>query len=406
MTEPQLKAELSAARAETDQLFRLISDEDQYSRPLPQRHRMIFYVGHLEAFDWNQVGRQGLSAPQIHPTFDRLFERGIDPEPGQLPSDTIADWPSLEETRSYVTSVRDRLDAVWNEAPPEIRQTALEHRWMHAETLAYLLHNLPHDRKRRPLSSISEIESKPSIVDQRFITIPAGRATMGRNPGQGFGWDNEFHEMVVDVPSFAIAKYKVTNGEFLAYVNEGHPAPHFWEQQNGEWFYRGMFESVPLPVDAPVYVTQQQASDYAKWRGMALPTEAQFHRAAYATPEGGEREFPWGLDSAHPDAHGNFDFRHWDPVSVTSYPGGRSAFGVAQTIGNGWEWTNTVFGPFPGFEPRPNYPGYSADFFDDKHFVMKGASPRTAALLTRRSLRNWFRPDYPYVYATFRLVEN
>jgi formylglycine-generating enzyme required for sulfatase activity len=75
-------------------------------------------------------------------------------------------------------------------------------------------------------------------------------------------------------------------------------------------------------------------------------------------------------------------------------------------VGNGWEWTKTPFGPLPGFTPRPNYPGYSADFFDDRHFVLKGASQRTAAMLTRRSLRNWFRPDYPYLYATFRVVEN
>ena len=47
------------------------------------------------------------------------------------------------------------------------------------------------------------------------------------------------------------------------------------------------------------------------------------------------------------------------------------------------------------------YPGYSADFFDGQHYVMKGASPRTASLLTRPSFRNWFRPDYPYMYAGF-----
>jgi formylglycine-generating enzyme required for sulfatase activity len=71
--------------------------------------------------------------------------------------------------------------------------------------------------------------------------------------------------------------------------------------------------------------------------------------------------------------------------------------------GNGWEWTNTPFAPFEGFKPRPTYAGYSANFFDGKHYVIKGASPRTAAKLIRPSLRNWFRSEYPYVYATFRL---
>jgi formylglycine-generating enzyme required for sulfatase activity len=79
---------------------------------------------------------------------------------------------------------------------------------------------------------------------------------------------------------------------------------------------------------------------------------------------------------------------------------------VAQLGGNGWEWTSTAFSPFEGFRPVPYYPGYSADFFDGKHYVVKGASARTAAQLTRRSFRNWFRSEYPYTYTGFRLVEN
>jgi formylglycine-generating enzyme required for sulfatase activity len=74
-------------------------------------------------------------------------------------------------------------------------------------------------------------------------------------------------------------------------------------------------------------------------------------------------------------------------------------------VGNGWEWTSTPFGPFPGFQPFSFYPGYSAAFFDGEHFVLKGASPRTAACLTRPSFRNWFRHSYPYVYAAFRVAE-
>ena len=87
-----------------------------------------------------------------------------------------------------------------------------------------------------------------------------------------------------------------------------------------------------------------------------------------------------------------------------SRPAGASAWGVHDVIGNGWEWTSTVFGPLPGFEAMPSYPEYSADFFDGLHYVMKGASPATAKELIRRSFRNWFRGNYPYVYAKFRGV--
>ena len=166
-----------------------------------------------------------------------------------------------------------------------------------------------------------------------------------------------------------------------------------------------MFEEVPLPLDWPVYVSHAEAAAYARFVGKSLPTEAQFHRAAYGTPEGVEREYPWG--DAPPDVgRGNFDFQRWDPVAVGSYPGGRSAFGLEDTLGNGWEWTSSLFAPFPGFEPFPFYRGYSANFFDGKHYVMKGASPRTAACMLRRSFRNWFQPHYPFVYASFRCVSN
>ena len=102
---------------------------------------------------------------------------------------------------------------------------------------------------------------------------------------------------------------------------------------------------------------------------------------------------------------GNFNFSSWSPDPVGATPGRASAFGIYDLVGNGWEWTSTPFAPFDGFEPFPFYPGYSADFFDGKHFVMKGASPRTAASLVRKSFRNWFQPHYPNVYATFRCVQ-
>ena len=161
----------------------------------------------------------------------------------------------------------------------------------------------------------------------------------------------------------------------------------------------------PAAARLAVYVTQQQAESYAAWVGKSLPTEEQFHRAAYGTPSGEERAYPWG--SGEPGAvRGNFNFAGWDPEPVNATPETDSAFGVSQLVGNGWEWTSTVFEPFPGFKPFPFYPGYSANFFDNCHYVMKGASPRTAAPLLRRSFRNWFRPNYPYVYAGFRVAEN
>jgi formylglycine-generating enzyme required for sulfatase activity len=97
-----------------------------------------------------------------------------------------------------------------------------------------------------------------------------------------------------------------------------------------------------------------------------------------------------------------FDFSSWDPQPAGSHPAGAGAWGAEDMVGNGWEWTSTVFAPFPGFRAMASYPEYSADFFDGDHFVVKGASPATARELLRPTFRNWFRGRYPYVYATFR----
>jgi formylglycine-generating enzyme required for sulfatase activity len=196
------------------------------------------------------------------------------------------------------------------------------------------------------------------------------------------------------VPAFAVGQHKITNGEYLEFVGAGAPAPHFWICHEGRWFYRGMFADIPLPLDWPVYVAFEQAQAYTAWKGAVLLTEAQFHRAAYPADEKGPGDL----------TRENVDFRSWDPVPVNATEA--NGFGVSQMIGNGWEWTATRFEPFPGFEPFPWYPGYSANFFDGEHYVLKGGSPRTAARLLRSSFRNWFRPAYPYLYATFRLVEN
>src|SRR5690606_4068847 len=147
-----------------------------------------------------------------------------------------------------------------------------------------------------------------------------------------------------------------------------------------------------------------EASAYARWRGMALPTEAQYQRAALGDPAGPQRRYPWG-DEAPQARHGAFGFDGYDPEPAGSHPDGASAWGVEDLVGNGWEWTSTPFEPFPGFAPMPEYPEYSADFFDGQHYVMKGASPATVTELIRPSFRNWFRPRYPYVFASFRCVE-
>ena len=428
-------ASLVEARALTDELFSVVRPESFYERPIAERHRILFYLGHLEAFDWNLLGRNILALESFQKEFDRLFAFGIDPVGGGLPSDQPSDWPSILEVREYNQRVRQTLDAALakvsscDSALPLLRDgcalhVALEHRLMHAETLAYMLHQLPLESKLRQREA-----PPPSVppVTPGMARIPAGVATLGmkRNGSGAFGWDNEFETQETAVAEFAMDLFNVTNRQFLDFMRAGGYEdrslwrdadwawksgrginhPQSWSLRGDQWFYRAMFEEIPLPLDWPAYVSHAEASAYARSKGHALPTEAQFHRAAFGTPNGPERAYPWGNESPQPH-RGNFNFQRWNPAPTGAYPAGSSAFGIADLVGNGWEWTSTVFAPLPGFEVFPFYPGYSADFFDGKHYVMKGGSARTADRLLRRSFRNWFQPHYPFVFAKFRCVSN
>ncbi|MFZ0336240.1 MAG: SUMF1/EgtB/PvdO family nonheme iron enzyme [Candidatus Acidiferrales bacterium] len=424
---------LDEARKRTDAVFASIRPEALYERPIPERHRLVFYLGHLEAFDWNLIARDALHHPSFDAEYDKLFAFGIDPVDGQLPHDVPSDWPQIEQIRAYNEGLRERIDVALQEPTSELPDivasgtllhVAIEHRLMHAETLAYLMHLLAHDQKNAPANYQTAAKGTAAITPGE-ATIPAGTATLGMRRESGrFGWDNEFGENQVTVPKFRIGVYPVTNGEFLEFLRAGGyendqlwsaenwawknsaqiSHPYFWEQDDQGWNYRGMFANLPLPLDWPVYVSHAEASAYGRWKNRALPTEAQWHRAAFGTPTESECAYPWG--GAEPSAErGNFDFARWDPAPVNAHLAGQSAFGVHDLFGNGWEWTLTPFAPFPGFAAFPFYPGYSANFFDGKHFVMKGGSPSTAACMLRRSFRNWFQPHYPYVYAKFRMVE-
>ena len=106
----ELKDRLRDARQRSDEIFSLVKPEFLYDRPIPERHRIIFYVGHLEAFDWNLLGERVFGLKSFHPTFDRLFAFGIDPVGGGLPNDQPADWPALKQVREYAAKTREILD--------------------------------------------------------------------------------------------------------------------------------------------------------------------------------------------------------------------------------------------------------------------------------------------------------
>ena len=421
-------------RARSRALFDLVTEDAYYSRPISLRQPLVFYEGHLPAFSFNTLIKRALGRPSIDARLEQLFARGIDPAEEGYSPDAAAVWPRRPVVQDFAEEAdKQVLDALIHEDldrpghplldRAEAVFTILEHEAMHQETLLYMWHQLPHEQKRRPHRYAPVTAG--AVPTTQWVGLPAGRATLGVDRGSiPFGWDNEHPSYSIDVAAFSIETQNVTNARYHEFVNAGgyrdpqwwRPGdwawvqraelahPPFWAQIDGQWWWRGMFEWIPLPSSWPVYVSHAEASAFARWAGARLPSEAEFQRAAYGTLDGIERAHPWG--DAEPNAsHGVFDFSSWDPEPAGTHPAGRSAWGIEDLVGNGWEWTRTPFEPFPGFHVMPSYPEYSADFFDGEHYVMKGASPATARELLRPSFRNWFRAQYPYVYATFRLAK-
>jgi iron(II)-dependent oxidoreductase len=399
-------------RRRSARIFALIARSAYYERPIPLRHPFAFYEGHLPAFSFLVLNERALGESPIDQRLEKLFERGIDPASlDDAGRHVRTDWPSKAEIETFGAACDARvLEALATaklvnpDVPRLVRAqsayTILEHEPMHHETLVYIIHQLDASEKRPVFQQ--HRDGKPPAND--FVPITAGAATLGaRSDEAAFGWDNEFEEQRFDVAPFGIARFPVTNADYLEFVKAGGPAPPFWIEREGAFRLRTVFEEIDLPRSWPVYVRHTDARAYADWKGARLPSEAEFHRAAFGTPHDGERDFPWGGD-APAARYGNFGFERYDPEPVDAHPSGASAWGIHDLIGNGWEWTSTVFAPFPGFAPMASYPQYSADFFDGKHYVMKGASPVTATELIRRSFRNWFFEDYPYMYAKFRLA--
>src|SRR5262249_37649649 len=152
------------------------------------------------------------------------FAFGIDPVDGGFPTDQPSDWPSFDVVRDYAQRARAQIDHalasfdfdaddVSTNSPAQLMQVAIEHRLMHAETLAYMLHQLPIGQKIAPERTTVMSAAAHGAADNvahatKMVHVSAGPVALGmpRDKGQ-FGWDNEFGERQVDVDAFEIDRY-------------------------------------------------------------------------------------------------------------------------------------------------------------------------------------------------------
>jgi iron(II)-dependent oxidoreductase len=370
--------------------------------------------------------------------------------------------PSRQDTLRYMEAVLarviDTLDGAGDLSSDEFYFYLLVtfHEGMHAEALAYTRQNLGYAAPRFANAQPQATDHQSSAIFRPAdVEIPGGTFFLGATPDFPFVFDNEKWAHPVEIKPFRIARAPVTNGEFLAFVEDGgYRKPQFWSDEGWRWVRIGgapQLESSfakffnkppsnpldPVPthgkLDHPIYWRQQakgrwlqrvfdqyvtlnenlpvmhvcwyEAEAYCNWSGRRLPTEAEWEAAASAEPadHGGlserRRYFPWGNDAATGE-RANLDWRARGPVEASAYPAGDSAFGCRQMIGNVWEWTADNFGPYPGFIVDP-YKEYSKPWFGT-HKVLRGGCWATRSLLIRNTWRNFYTPDRNDVWAGFR----
>lgn len=422
--------ELAENRRRTQAIAEGFSDDDLvkvHEPTMGPAHWDLGHIGHFEEM-WLVHGVDGPEARRAF--YDATWDAEKQPRPTRdrlpIPPREGA-YGILDASRALTLARLATLDIGPRAKDPLLRDGFL-HRliWMHEaqhqENILVTASLVPDGRYH------------PAFRDEK----PRARARptgMARVPGGPFGlgsdlrtgvYDNEGPSHEVVIGEFAIDVAPVTNRDYLAFIDAGgyddhdhwsedgrdmkmahrwrHPK-HWTLGADGAWRRREYDRLVALPLDEPVvHVSYHEAEAFARWAGKRLPTEAEWEKAATWDPRAGtKRRYPWG-DEPWTPVRANLDQGLFGPAPVGSYPDGASPVGCHQMLGDVWEWTSSVFAPYPGFRAHP-YEEYSAPFFDRGFQVLRGGSWATRAAVASGTFRNWHQPDHQQIFAGLRCAK-
>lgn len=424
-TVEDITAALLDARSRTLALVEGLDEEQLLGPILPTVNPLRWEIAHVAYFHELWVLRHLGGQKAIRADADTLFDSISIPHERrwQLP------LPSLEDTFLYMNDVLQaelvqlkRLEL--DDSTRYFYLLALFHEDMHSEaftcTRQTLGYSMPCFMRK------NEQKKFPSPPRHEDIEIPGGTFLLGAERDDGFRFDNEKWAHKVTVAPFEIAKYAVSNEDYLEFVEaDGYRKeqywsdtgwqwrsekklehPVYWKKDPGrQWHVRQFDQWNPLvPAHATVHVSWYEAEAFCNWAGRRLPTEAEWEFAAACDPNKQENGmlqkmvFPWG-DHLHED-HANLDGGNLGPVEVDGFAEGDSAFACRQMIGNVWEWTASAFFPYPGFSPDW-YTEYSRPLFGQTK-VLRGGAWATRGRMLRNTWRNYYGPDRNDVFAGFR----
>lgn len=375
-----------------------------------------WHLGHIAFTESLWLLERGAGIPPMFPQYRQLFVAD------GLPKTQRVNLPPLAEILHYLDTVRakvlDYLQTVDLDQQERLWRWLIQHESQHSETIAFVLQLQQWGIEVRenigshlpPLQRGDKGGSPLASRLDEMIEIPGGYFEQGSECIDAL--DNERPIQRVNLETYWIDRYPVTCGQYERFMEaEGYQNPNWWSNAGWEWLQSQQVTQPLYWSDHPCWtnhpvcgVSWYEAEAYARFVGKRLPTEAEWEKAASWNSETKvQRIYPWGEEVLDSDRC-NHDNAFNQTTPVDAYPNGQSAYGLYDTLGNVWEWTDSVFQGYEGFASYP-YTGYSKVYFDGQHQVLKGGSWATRPWALRCSFRNWYYPSVRQILAGFRCAK-
>lgn len=391
-------------RAQTLELLDSLDEFAFCCQAHPDFSPVGWHLGHIAYTESLWLLERGAQQACMFPQYRKLYAAD------GLPKSERVKLPSIEETRNYLNAVREKVidyvKVVDIEPQERLWRFLLQHESQHCETACIVL-SLISEQFHLPPSPF------PLNPSPDMIKIPAGEFEMGSNGANALDNERMAHKVYLD--TYFIDRYPITRNKYREFMESGgYEDARYWSDAGWKWL---QIEQVKQPLywsddgaydNHPVMgVSYYEAEAYAKFVGKRLPTEAEWEKAArWDERANRSRTYPWGEEEPTQEfcnCATSLSISQTTPVNA--YPKGKSAYGMYDALGNVWEWTNSWFDAYKGFEYYP-YIGYSQVYFDNQHKVLKGSSWATRPMAMRASFRNWYYPHVRQIFAGFRCASS
>ncbi|MBD2098715.1 ergothioneine biosynthesis protein EgtB [Trichocoleus sp. FACHB-591] len=410
----QIQQALQDCRAGTLALFQAVDSTTFCQQIHPEFSPIGWHLGHIAFTEGLWILEHCAGQAPLLPQYRRLFAAD------GLPKAERCNLPNLADTYMYLDTVRTQVLQYLEVAPlgsqERLWHWLLQHESQHCETISFLLQLQRWTAELKPSSRLDQPQQHSDLSEfEEMVCIPAGAFQQGNDSLDAI--DNERPVHWVDLDTYWIDRYPVTNGQYRKFIAAGgYQNPHWWSESGWQWRQANSitqplyWPNDPAWADHPVCgVSCYEAEAYARFVQKRLPTEAEWEKAASWHPQKQQRQtYPWG--EAFPSAesgigHSNHDHLEGQTTPVDAYPKGQSFYGCYDMLGNVWEWTASWFDGYDGFEFYP-YRGYSQVYFDGQHRVLRGGSWVTRPWGLRCAFRNWYEPGTRQILAGFRCVRD